>query len=54
MKPLLIFAVLAFLGAMFLIGDNPEKHEVKKESTTSAAQTIDQHTANENEHIGEE
>ena len=54
MKPLLIFAVLAFLGAMFLIGNNPQKHEVKKEATVNAEDAIQHHINKEEQHMGEE
>ncbi len=53
MNPLLIFFVLLFLGAMFLIGNNPETHEVKKENTVNAAQTMD-HLNHKDNDIGEE
>jgi hypothetical protein len=55
MKPLLIFFVLLFLGAMFLIGENPEYNPFNSEKELSeTAQTLDEHIKASNEHQGEE
>ena len=52
-KPLLIFVVLLFLGAMFLIGENPEYNPFNEEQTAATeavATTVDK----EDKNIGEQ
>ena len=54
MKPALIFAVLLFLGAMFLIGEHPEYNLFNSENDPSAtAQTMDEHIEASDAHQGE-
>jgi len=54
MKPLLIFFVLLFLGAMFLIGEHPEYNPFNSTQEASAtAQTLDEHIKASDEHQGE-
>ena len=58
-KPLLIFFVLLILGAMFLIGENPEYNPFNQDQTvaTEVATTGDvvkDETAKADEHMGEE
>ena len=57
-KPLLIFFVLLFLGAMFIIGKNPKYHTLDKEQNTTTKVTtgdvIKDEIIKEDKHIGEE
>jgi len=57
MKPLLIFFVLLFLGAMFFIGENPEMNPFKKSeaNTTVHSSNVIAHEINaSNQHLGEQ
>ncbi len=57
MNPLLIFFVLLFLGAMFLIGEHPEYNPLssdKQEVTTNSSDVMSNAAKKENEQMGEE
>lgn len=51
-KPLLIFVVLLFLGAMFLIGENPEYNPFNEEQT-AATEAVATTGDKEDKNIGE-
>ena len=58
-KPLLIFFVLLFLGAMFLIGENPKYNPFNEEQNTTtkvvpSSEVIKNEIKKEDEKIGEE
>ncbi len=58
-KPLLIFFVLLILGAMFIIGENPEYNPLNEEQTTetkvaTTGNVIQDEIKKEDEKIGEE
>ena len=62
MKPLLIFFVLLILGAMFLIGENPEYNpfnsesnaEVTSTTTDTTSDTLQKSIKEEDKHLGEQ
>ena len=54
MKSLLIFFVLLFLGAMFLIGEHPEYNPFITDPEVSTAQSMDDHIKASDEHQGEQ
>jgi len=57
MNPLLIFFVLLFLGAMFLIGEHPEYNPLssdKQEVSTNSSDVMSNAAKKENEQMGEE
>ncbi len=57
MKPLLIFFVLLFIGAMFIIGENPKLNPFQKNDTnvtTDSSKVLEHEINASNKHMGEE
>lgn len=52
-KPLLIFVVALFLGAMFFFGEYPEYNPLKSDANISSDKVIQEHIKNSDKEMGE-